>query len=181
VRELSHNLQFELMKSARKRFERHLPKIVAAWLAGLYDRDRVVARAASDGLTSFLNTPEKVLAFWNKCQAQILDFAIEAIQETQDTLSDERSTTAEDSEAKYFRVVTYHLCWVYYKRLSQAIWKSYSLDMTTISPKKMCGKPSHSVTQQSEEPSVNFSSLPSTESYLTQMMQRSNRLLSRVV
>ncbi|KIL95485.1 hypothetical protein FAVG1_00222 [Fusarium avenaceum] len=106
VRELTHNLQFELMKSARKRFERHLPKIVAAWLAGLYDRDRVVARAASDGLTSFLNTPEKVLAFWNKCQAQILDFAIEAIQETQDTLSDERSTTAEDSEAKYFRVVT---------------------------------------------------------------------------
>ncbi|KAM0346667.1 hypothetical protein ACHAPU_005379 [Fusarium lateritium] len=106
VRELAHNLQFELMKSARKRFERHLPKIVAAWLAGLYDRDRVVARAASDGLTSFLNTPEKVLAFWNKCQAQILDYAIEAIQETEDTLSDERSTTTEDSEAKYFRVVT---------------------------------------------------------------------------
>ncbi|KAF4438672.1 hypothetical protein F53441_12745 [Fusarium austroafricanum] len=106
VRELTHNLQFELMKSARKRFERHLPKIVGAWLAGLYDRDRVVARAASDGLTSFLTTPEKVLAFWTKCQAQILDYAIEAIQETQDTLSDERSTTAEDSEAKYFRVVT---------------------------------------------------------------------------
>ncbi|EEU41435.1 uncharacterized protein NECHADRAFT_46064 [Fusarium vanettenii 77-13-4] len=106
VRELTHNLQFELMKSARKRFERHLPKVVAAWLAGLYDRDRVVSRAASDGLTSFLSTPEKVLAFWNKCQAQILDFAIEAIQETKDTLSDERSTTPEDSEAKYFRVVT---------------------------------------------------------------------------
>ncbi|KAF4966358.1 hypothetical protein FSARC_5928 [Fusarium sarcochroum] len=106
VRELTHNLQFELMKSARKRFERHLPKIVGAWLAGLYDRDRVVARAASDGLTSFLTTPEKVLAFWNKCQAQILDYAIDAIQETQDTLSDERSTTAEDAEAKYFRVVT---------------------------------------------------------------------------
>jgi hypothetical protein len=106
VRELAHNLQFELMKSARKRFERHLPKIVGAWLAGLYDRDRVVARAASDGLTPFLNTPEKVIAFWNKCQAQILDYAIDAIQETQDTLSDERSTTAEDAEAKYFRVVT---------------------------------------------------------------------------
>ncbi|GKU05040.1 e3 ubiquitin-protein ligase listerin [Fusarium langsethiae] len=106
VRELTHNLQFELMKSARKRFERHLPKIVGAWLAGLYDRDRVVARAASDGLTPFLNTPEKVIAFWNKCQAQILDYAIDAIQETQDTLSDERSTTAEDAESKYFRVVT---------------------------------------------------------------------------
>ncbi|KAF7549707.1 hypothetical protein G7Z17_g6202 [Cylindrodendrum hubeiense] len=106
VRELSHNVQFELMKSARKRFQRHIPKIVAAWLAGLFDRDRVVARAASDGLNSFLTTPEKVSAFWIKCQPQILDYAIDAIQETQDTLSDERSTTAEDSEAKYYRVVT---------------------------------------------------------------------------
>ncbi|KAH6971593.1 hypothetical protein BKA56DRAFT_677691 [Ilyonectria sp. MPI-CAGE-AT-0026] len=106
VRELSHNLQLELMKSARKRFERHIPKIVAAWLAGLFDRDRIVSRAASDGLTSFLTTPEKISAFWNKCQPQILDYAIDAIQETQDTLSDERSTTPEDSEAKYYRVVT---------------------------------------------------------------------------
>ena len=106
VRELSHNLQFELMKSARKRMERHIPSIVGAWLAGIYDRDRGVARAANDGLASFLNTPEKTLGFWKKCQAQILDYAVEAIQETKDTLSDERSTTKEDAEAKYFRVIT---------------------------------------------------------------------------
>ncbi|KAI5464974.1 hypothetical protein BGZ63DRAFT_350234 [Mariannaea sp. PMI_226] len=106
VRELSHNVQFELMKSARRRFERHIPNIVGAWLAGPFDRDRVVARAASDGLTSFLSTPEKVSGFWTKCQGQILDYAIEAIRETKDSLSDERSTTAEDAEAKYFRVVT---------------------------------------------------------------------------
>ncbi|CAM1503221.1 Fc.00g079970.m01.CDS01 [Cosmosporella sp. VM-42] len=106
VRELSHNVQFELMKSTRKRIERHIPKIVGTWLAGLYDRDRVVARAASDGLASLLTTPEKVVSFWDKCQAQILDYAMEAIQETKETLSDERSTTEEDAEAKYFRVVT---------------------------------------------------------------------------
>ncbi|KJK82300.1 hypothetical protein H634G_02494 [Metarhizium anisopliae BRIP 53293] len=106
VRELSHALQSELLRSARKRMERHVPKIVGPWLAGLYDRDRVVARAASDGLASFLTTPEKMKAFWVKCQSQILEFAIEAIRETQDTLSDERSTTVEDAEAKYFRVVT---------------------------------------------------------------------------
>lgn len=94
------------MKSTRKRIERHIPKVVGTWLAGLYDRDRVVSRAASDGLTSFLNSPEKVTAFWNKCQAQILDYATEAIQETQDTLSDERSTTQEDAEAKYYRVIS---------------------------------------------------------------------------
>lgn len=93
------------MKSARKRMERHIPKVVGAWLAGLYDRDRAVARAASDGLGSFLTSPEKADAFWKKCQPQILAFALEAIQETEDSLSDERSTTKEDAEAKYFRVI----------------------------------------------------------------------------
>ncbi|QPH19617.1 hypothetical protein C2857_004899 [Epichloe festucae Fl1] len=106
VRELSHALQSELLRSARKRMERHVPKVVGPWLAGLYDRDRVVARAARDGISSFLTTPEKLTAFWVKCQPQILDFACEAIRETQDTLSDERSTTSEDAEAKYYRVVT---------------------------------------------------------------------------
>lgn len=105
VRELAHTLQFELIKSARRRAERHIPKIVGAWLAGLYDRDRGVARAASDGLSSLINTPEKVAAFWRKCQVQILDYAIDAIRETQDTLSDERSTNKDDAEAKYLRVV----------------------------------------------------------------------------
>lgn len=106
VRELSHLLQLELLKSARKRMEKHVPSVVGAWLSGLYDRDRGVARAANDGLSSFLTTPEKMLAFWRKCQRPVLDYAISAIQETRETLSDERSTTPEDAEAKYFRVVT---------------------------------------------------------------------------
>ncbi|KAG5930319.1 hypothetical protein E4U42_002243 [Claviceps africana] len=105
VRELSHTLQSELLRSARKRMERHVLKIVGPWLAGLYDRDRVVARAATDGISSFLTTSEKLTAFWSKCQFQILDFACEAIRETQDTLSDERSTTPEDAESKFYRVV----------------------------------------------------------------------------
>lgn len=110
VRELAHTLQFELLKTTRKRMEKLLSGIVAAWLAGLFDRDRAVARAANHGLTSFLNTPEKINAFWKKCHPQILDFAIEAIQETQDSLSDERSTTKEDAEAKYYRVVHTSIC-----------------------------------------------------------------------
>ncbi|PHH71291.1 hypothetical protein CDD82_6599 [Ophiocordyceps australis] len=105
VRELSHTLQFELAKTARKRMERYMPKVVGAWLAGLYDRDRVVARAAKNGLASLLTSPEKMAAFWAKCRSHILDFATQAVQETQDTLSDERSTTFEDAEAKYFRVI----------------------------------------------------------------------------
>lgn len=105
VRELSHTLQFELLKSARKRMERNLPNIAGAWLAGTSDRERSVAKAASHGLSTFLTTPDKIAQFSKKCQSQILMFATDAIVETPDTLSDERSTKADDAEAKYYRVI----------------------------------------------------------------------------
>ena len=105
VRELSHILQFELLKSARKRMEKHIPKIVGTWLAGTYDRDRAVSRAAGDGIGSFLDNEKKVALFWKRCQVQILDYAMEAINETPQTLSDERTISTEDAQAKYFRVV----------------------------------------------------------------------------
>jgi len=85
--------------------EKHIPRIVGTWLSGTFDRDRVVSRAAADGLASFLKTDEKTAKFWRKCQTQILEYASEAIRETPDSLSDGRSTTKEDSEAKYYRVV----------------------------------------------------------------------------
>jgi hypothetical protein len=84
---------------------KRLPAFVGAWLAGTFDRDKRVARAASDALAAFLPTREKEEAFWKAVQTRALDFAIEAIQETPGTLSDERSTTKEDSEAKYHRVI----------------------------------------------------------------------------
>lgn len=105
VRELSHNLQYELLKSTRKRMEKFIPKIVGSWLAGTYDRDRAVSRAALDGVKSFLDTDSKVTVFWKRCQAQILEYAQEAINETPQTLSDERTMSSDDVQAKYFRVV----------------------------------------------------------------------------
>ncbi|KAK0620565.1 hypothetical protein B0T14DRAFT_567308 [Immersiella caudata] len=106
VRELSHTLLLELLKSARKRMERRIPSMVGPWLAGTFDKDRVVSRAATNGLSLFLDTKEKGNKFWVKCQAQILKYATEAVLETPDTLSDERSSTKEDSLAKYYRVVS---------------------------------------------------------------------------
>lgn len=85
--------------------EKRVARIVGTWLAGVYDKDRGVSRAANDGLSSFLNNPDKVAQFWLKCQSQILAYATDAIQETKDTLSDERSTTPDDAEAKYLRVI----------------------------------------------------------------------------
>ncbi|KAI1166621.1 hypothetical protein F5B18DRAFT_57514 [Nemania serpens] len=112
VRELSHTLQFELMKSARKRMEKRVPKVVGPWLAGTFDRDRAVSRAATEGLSSFLTTPEKVTQFWKRCQQQILNYADDAIKETAETLSDRRSTNADDADTKYFRVVAASLALV---------------------------------------------------------------------
>src|SRR5277367_644614 len=85
--------------------EKYIPSIVGAWLSGTYDRDRPVARAATDGIISFLDTEEKVLSFWRRCQPQILAYAQEAIKETPQTLSDERNMSSDDMQAKYDRVM----------------------------------------------------------------------------
>ncbi|KAK4144495.1 uncharacterized protein C8A04DRAFT_27679 [Dichotomopilus funicola] len=105
VRELSHQLLFDLLNTAKKRLAKKLPTFVGPWLAGTFDRDKRVSRVASDALASFLPTPEKEEAFWKAVQAKALEFATEAIHETPGTLSDERSTTKEDLDAKYYRVV----------------------------------------------------------------------------
>ncbi|KAK5654521.1 hypothetical protein OQA88_7150 [Cercophora sp. LCS_1] len=105
VRELSHILLFELLKSARKRMEKRVPFMVGAWLAGTFDSDKVVSRAATDALSSLLDTKEKQNKFWVKCRTQILEFATDAVRETPDSLSDARSSTKEDSVAKYYRVM----------------------------------------------------------------------------
>lgn len=127
VREQSHTLQFELLKSARKRMEKNIPKIAGVWLAGTFDRDTLVARSATGGLATFLTTEDKVTQFWKKCQPQVLQYATEAISETPDTLSDERSTKPEDAEAKYYRVVagSFSLVLGLLQRLSSADTEKY--------------------------------------------------------
>ncbi|KAK3294224.1 uncharacterized protein B0H64DRAFT_182239 [Chaetomium fimeti] len=110
VRELSHQVLFHLLNAAKKRMAKKLPAFVGPWLAGTFDRDKRALRAATDALSSFLQTKEKEEAFWKAVQARALDFATEAIKETPETLSDERSTTKQDSDAKYHRAVGASLC-----------------------------------------------------------------------
>lgn len=112
VREFSHQLLIQLINTAKKRIAKRLPAFVAPWVAGAFDRDRRVSKAASDGLSSFLPTKEKEDTFWKSIQTRALDFATEAVRETPDTLSDERSTTKQDAEAKYHRVLGASLCLV---------------------------------------------------------------------
>lgn len=105
VRELAHALQLALLQSARRRMERLLPRVAGAWLAGAYDRDRGVAKAAADGLASLLTTPDKTRRFWVRLQASILAYAAAAVQETPKTLSDLRATSRADADLKHARVV----------------------------------------------------------------------------
>lgn len=134
IREQSHKLQFELLKSARKRMEKSLPKVAAAWLAGTFDGDKSVARTASQGLSTFLNTEEKVLIFWKKCQLQILQYANEAILETPNTLSDARSTKPEDADAKYYRVISgsFSLILGLLQKLSRPETEKYGFEYETF-------------------------------------------------
>jgi hypothetical protein len=85
--------------------EKRIPEIIAAWLAGKYDRDTQVARAAKSGQDTIFDTPTKVNLLWTKWQQQVLDYVQSAMDETTDTLSDERITSADDAEAKYHRVI----------------------------------------------------------------------------
>lgn len=91
---------------AGKRMAPHLSKVIGPWLCGLYDNDRSVARAAQDSLTAAFTTAEKRKALWKIYKDALVDHAQDAILvQTSKTLSDERTTTADDAEAKFVRVV----------------------------------------------------------------------------
>lgn len=134
IRDQSHKLQFELLKSARKRMEKNLPRVAGAWLSGTFDADKTVARTASQGLCTFLNSDEKILLFWKKCQPQILQYTNEAIVETPSTLSDMRSTKPEDAEAKFYRVISasFSLILGLLQKLPQSETEKHSYDYETF-------------------------------------------------
>lgn len=89
-----------------KRIARHLPRVIGAWLAGIYDNDRLVARSALESFTRAFSTEEKRNSVWKICQSSILEFVDDVIlQQTPLTLSDERTVKPDDAEAKYARVV----------------------------------------------------------------------------
>ncbi|KAJ1333266.1 E3 ubiquitin-protein ligase listerin [Microdochium nivale] len=107
IREVAHNIQLQLMNSARKRAQKQIPLIVGTWLAGTFDRDKGVARAASDGLATVFTSHDKITQFWKKCQTQILQYAVDALGETAGSLSDERTESPDECETKYHRVISY--------------------------------------------------------------------------
>lgn len=89
---------------------KHMPQTVGAWLAGLYDTDRSVAEATQSSLRRVFSTAEKIQSLRRAYQKPILEFCRDAIvQESTFTLSDERTVSPDDAEAKYSRVVSFCL------------------------------------------------------------------------
>ncbi|KAF2850280.1 RING zinc finger protein-like protein [Plenodomus tracheiphilus IPT5] len=107
VRQNAHLVHGHIALSAGKRIAKHMPKSVAAWLSGLYDSDRSVVEATQTSIRQVFNTPEKIQNIRKAYQQPILEYCRDAIdKESTATLSDERTVSKDDAEAKYSRVIS---------------------------------------------------------------------------
>jgi hypothetical protein len=107
VRQLAHSTQGQICLRSGKRIAKYMPRTVGAWLAGLYDNDKLVAKAAGDALLQIFSTLEKRQAVWKAYQQPILEFCRNVFdKESSQTLSDERIINKDEANAKYYRVVT---------------------------------------------------------------------------
>ncbi|KAM3413708.1 E3 ubiquitin-protein ligase listerin [Cercospora zeina] len=106
VRQLAHHFTGQLSVKCGKRIAKQLSKITGPWLAGTFDSDRSVAKAAEEALTTVFPTPEKINGLRKTFQESILQYCQDAaLNETVGTLSDERSVSADDAKATHARVV----------------------------------------------------------------------------
>lgn len=106
MRQSAHSAQGSIASLVGKRVARFLPRVVGAWLAGVYDNDKPVHQSALESITRVFATDEKRNAIWKVFQSSIIDFVDDVIlQQTPQTLSDERTVKPEDAQAKYARVV----------------------------------------------------------------------------
>ena len=84
-----------------------MPRVAASWVAGQYDSDKSVSRAANESFKRVFSAEEKMKNVWRLYQVSILEYARDVIvKENPNTLSDERTTSPEDSSAKYSRVAS---------------------------------------------------------------------------
>lgn len=106
VRQLAQTLLGNIAVKCGKRIARHMPKIAGPWLAGAQDSDKAAAKAAQDALKKTFNTPEKLQNVAKAFQQPILEYCRDAVlNESVQTLSDERAISADDAEATYSRVI----------------------------------------------------------------------------
>lgn len=106
VRQSAHTIQGYIVSVSGKKVARQVPKVIGAWLAGLYDNDKLVLRAAQDSMIRAFPTEGKRSSIWKVYQSAIVEFVLDAVlEQTPSTLSDERTVKPDDAQAKHARVV----------------------------------------------------------------------------
>ncbi|MCJ1432310.1 hypothetical protein MMC27_001666 [Xylographa pallens] len=106
VRQLAHSLHGEVSLACGKRTARQMPKVIGAWLVGLHDNDKLVARAAEEAFQKVFPTKSKQDGVWQVYHQIVISYCKSVIlEESVTTLSDERTTSLDVAEAKYARVI----------------------------------------------------------------------------
>ena len=107
VRQLAHAVHGQIASAAGKKIAKYMPRAVGAWLAGLYDNDKLVAKAAQDSLRRVFPSSEKRQTLRKAYQQPLLEFVQDVIEkQSSQTLSDKRSISPDEANAKYARVVS---------------------------------------------------------------------------
>ena len=106
VRQLVYLVHGSIVTLCGRRFVKHMPATVGPWLAGLQDGDRPVARSAQESLTKTFPSLEKQNGVWKSFHQPIIEYAVDTtLKESPQTLSDERTVSPDDAEAKYSRAI----------------------------------------------------------------------------
>lgn len=79
--------------------------MVPTWLAGTFDNDKAVTTAAQKGWDALLLYNEKMSGLLKVSQPAILDYVQEGLDQTPETLSDERTMSPDDLKSTYFRLI----------------------------------------------------------------------------
>ncbi|EDN09549.1 predicted protein [Histoplasma mississippiense (nom. inval.)] len=125
VRQLAHVLQGLFVSLCGRRIAPYISRVIGAWLAGLYDSDKLVFRAAQESIVRAFPTEEKRQSLWRVYRSSIFEFVIDAVlEQSPQTLSDQRTVRPDEAEAKHARVVSTAL-----QVLNQLIAKSSTVQL----------------------------------------------------
>lgn len=104
VRESVMLVHLDITRASSKKLAPILKKIIGAWIIARFDVSKEVSNLAKESfLCSFSQKNEQVLVH---CQAELLDYLKNNIlDQTVESMSDSRYTSAEDMAAKYARTV----------------------------------------------------------------------------
>lgn len=103
---MAHGLQGQIAAWYGKRIVRHMPQIIGAWVAGVFDSDKAVSKSAQDSFRIAFTSEEKLNGVWKIYQAEIAIFCQDFFEgESPNTLSDERSTSPDDAYNKFSRTL----------------------------------------------------------------------------